>query len=81
MKKKSQQASSDCVSTKPSYFQSHIAKAARVIFAKCQNDFMEMSMRSTDDAVKAEFNRVKEKLNEVQMRVKGEINGYLDELF
>lgn len=49
IKRKSQKAAADSVSSKPSYFQSHIAKAARVILAKCQNDFMEMRMRSTDD--------------------------------
>ena len=42
---------------------------------------MEMSMRFSDDAVKIEFFKAKEKLNEVQIRVKGEINDYLDELF
>ena len=42
---------------------------------------MEMSMRFSDDAVKIEFVKAKEKLNEVQIRVKGEINDYLDELF
>ncbi len=40
-----------------------------------------MNMRQSDDAIKAEFNRAKEKLNEVQIRVKKEVNEYLDELF
>lgn len=40
-----------------------------------------MSMSASDNAVKEEFLKVKEKLYEVHSVVKDEINDYLDELF
>ena len=41
--------------SKPSYFQRHINQSAKVIFSKCQNDFMEMKMESSDEEIKKNY--------------------------
>jgi len=40
-----------------------------------------MSMSASDNEVREEFLKVKEKLNEVHSKAKVEINDYLDDLF
>lgn len=60
---KNSELAKTAISTKPSYFQTHIIKAAENIYAKCQNEFIEMSMSSSDNAVREEFAKVKENLN------------------